>query len=75
MPRIIVQASTTDGRLAALTLVEWALPVHLNDAYYADQLVERLGWAVVDAVSIEADLKAASEPLLPAGQTESPQPR
>ena len=74
MPRIIVQATTTGGRPAALTLVEWALPVHLQDAYYADQLVERLGWAVVDAVSIEADLKAASEPVLPTRHTESPQP-
>jgi hypothetical protein len=70
MPTIIVRATTTDGRPAALTLVEWVLPVHLQDAYYADQLVDRLGWAVVDAVSIEADLKAAGEPVLPTGQTE-----
>jgi hypothetical protein len=53
MPRIIV---TTEGSArpdAPVLLDEWVYPEHLNDNHSADQLIERIGWAVNDADDIE----------------------
>jgi hypothetical protein len=53
MPRIIV---TTEGGTrpdAPVLLDEWVNPQHLQDEHSADQLIERIGWAVNDAEDLE----------------------
>jgi hypothetical protein len=50
MPTIIVRP---DGNDDAFTLSETVIPSRLHDDYYIDQLVQRLGWALVDAEDIE----------------------
>ena len=53
MPRIIV---TTEGSArpdAPVLLDEWVYPEHLKDHHSADQLIERIGWAVNDADDLE----------------------
>ena len=51
MPTIIVRP---DGSDDAFTLSETVIPSRLHDDHYIDQLVQRLGWALVDAEDIEA---------------------
>ena len=48
MPEIIVRAENEDGD-APVLLREWVTPSSLESEHYADQLIERIGWAVVDA--------------------------
>lgn len=62
MPTIIVQADTADGRPRSLTLVERALPAHLQSEHYLEQLIQRLSWAVRDAENVEAGADAAMTP-------------
>jgi hypothetical protein len=53
MPRIIV---TTEGSArpdAPVLLDEWVYPEHLEDNHSAEQLIERIGWAVNDADDLE----------------------
>ena len=53
MPKIIVQATLTDGRESEVTLSERALAENLRDKHYASQLLERLSWATEDAEGLE----------------------
>ena len=62
MPTIIVQADTADGRPRSLTLVERALPAHLQSDHYLEQLIQRLSWAVLDAETVEASADAPMTP-------------
>ena len=57
MPTIIVRP---DGlrRGARFTLSESVIPSQLHDDHYIDQLVQRLGWALIDAEDIEATTAA-----------------
>lgn len=58
MPQIIVTADRTGGHGEGTVLLRER--VNLSDfesAHFANQLVERLGWAVGDAVQIERDLE------------------
>lgn len=48
MPQIIVQAAPGD-RPGALTLQERVNGNDLNSDHFASQLVERIGWALMDA--------------------------
>ena len=53
MPRIIV---TTEGSArpdAPVLLDEWVYPPHLQDDHSAEQLIQRIGWAVSDADDLE----------------------
>jgi hypothetical protein len=58
MPRIIVTTDSSDGRRApvqdgaAVLLDERVDPVHLSDDHAAEQLIERLAWAVNDAAEV-----------------------
>ena len=54
MPRIIVRPDPAGGDDDAFTLSETVIPSRLHDDHYIDQLVQRLGWALVDAEEIEA---------------------
>lgn len=56
MPRIIVTTDAADGRRApalsertVILLDERVDTVHLSDDHAAEQLIERLAWAVTDA--------------------------
>jgi hypothetical protein len=52
MPRIIVttdSSSQTDSREAPVLLDERVDSLHLSDDHAAEQLIERLAWAVNDA--------------------------
>ena len=54
MPTIIVRPDPAGGDDDAFTLSETVIPSRLHDDHYIDQLVQRLGWALVDAEDIEA---------------------
>lgn len=54
MPKIIVQATRSDGDACRVTLSERVVATHLQDDHYAAQLVERLAWAAIDAERLES---------------------
>ncbi len=64
MARIVVTADSTDRRKGPVVLDERVLSIHLSDGHAADQLVERLGWAISDAEELE---QPANEPIVRAG--------
>ncbi len=53
MARIIVTTDPTDNRLAPVLLDESVYSVHLDDEHNASQLIERVGWAISDAESVQ----------------------
>jgi hypothetical protein len=53
MPTIIIQADTNNGQPAPVTLAERVVPAHAHSEHYLAQLVERVGWALVDAEQLE----------------------
>jgi hypothetical protein len=62
MPQIIVQAHTPDGTLGAVTLAERAVPTEQQNDHYIVQLIERVGWAIIDAEQLESQTNAPDEP-------------
>ncbi len=53
MPRILVMTSQPSHVDTPVLLDEWVAPLHLSDGHAAEQLVERLGWALADAEELE----------------------
>ncbi len=53
MARIIVTTDPTIKRAAPVLLDESVYSVHLDNDHNAAQLIERLGWAVVDAENVQ----------------------
>lgn len=54
MPRIIVRAEPGDrADDAPVTLEERVSPAHLETDHSCAALIERLGWAVLDAEAVE----------------------
>jgi hypothetical protein len=53
MARILVTADPRNRRDAPVVLDERVLSIHLSDGHAADQLIERLGWAISDAEELE----------------------
>ena len=51
MPTIIVQTGELDRVPEGATLVERVIPSELHSEHYLQQLVERLGWALVDVAA------------------------
>ena len=49
MPKIIVISDPNGKGESTVTLEESVVPAHLEDDHSAAQLVERLGWAILDA--------------------------
>ncbi len=49
MPRIIVTADPVEHREAPVLLDERVYSLHLSDDHAAEQLIQRLAWAVNDA--------------------------
>ncbi|HEY6771115.1 MAG TPA: hypothetical protein VI035_01555 [Solirubrobacterales bacterium] len=56
MPQIIVRAAPGD-RPGAVTLQERVTGSDLNSDQFASELVERMGWALLDAEDIEASAR------------------
>jgi hypothetical protein len=54
MPQIIVQAYALDGTPGVVTMAERAVPTHEQNDHYIAQLIERVGWAVLDAERFES---------------------
>lgn len=49
MPEIIVRAEPDEGDHATEVMRERVTPRNLESDHYAGQLIERIGWAVMDA--------------------------
>jgi hypothetical protein len=62
MPRIIVISEDRNGA-ESVTLEERVVSAHLEDGHSAAQLVERLGWAIVDAEQAESAPVQPRRPL------------
>lgn len=54
MPEVIVKADSRTGEDPPVLLREHVSDRSLESAHYADQLIERIGWAVVDATEVES---------------------
>ena len=61
MPQIIVQAAPGD-RPGAVTLQERVNGNDLNSDHFAGQLVERIGWALMDAEDLEDSAEHVGRP-------------
>ena len=59
MPRVVVTTDTNDGEPGRTLMDEFVDPIHLESEHSADQFVERLGWAIIDAQTVGV---AASRP-------------
>jgi len=71
MPQIIVTAGPTDQQgQAAVTLRERVSPADFESERFAANLVERLGWAVLDATEEERQEVGRERPL----EVEEPAP-
>lgn len=53
MPVIIVRPDKTEDAPEVFTLSESVIPSELHDDHYLSQLIQRLGWALVDAEDME----------------------
>ena len=49
MARITVTTDPTTQHASPVLLDESVYSIHLGDAHSAEQLIERLGWAITDA--------------------------
>jgi hypothetical protein len=61
MPKVIVVSE--NGGAEDVTLEELVVPAHLEDEHSAAQLIERLGWAIVDAEQAESAAEQPRQPL------------
>lgn len=53
MAKIIVTADGSGADQPPVLLEESVYPIHLSTGHAADQLIERLGWALRDAEELE----------------------
>jgi hypothetical protein len=66
VPRILITTDGADGREAAVLLQERVVPSDLESDHLSARLVERVGWALVDADEIEHSTPAPARPELQA---------
>jgi hypothetical protein len=69
MARIIVTTEQSEQLNGPVLLDESVCPDHLSDKHSAAQLVERLGWAVVDAEHQSVGWRRADAPRLAVGRS------
>jgi hypothetical protein len=62
MPTIIVQSDTRPGLPSTITLRERVVPAETHSDHYLGQLIERIGWALLDAEDLEAALETVTLP-------------
>ena len=60
MARIMITTDTDDGHTPVVLLEERVLPAHFESEHYSAQLVERVGWAIVDAESKDSSRAVSS---------------
>jgi hypothetical protein len=60
MPTIIIQSDTRPGASPTITLRERVVPAETHSDHYLAQLIERIGWALLDAEDLEAGQPRAS---------------
>ena len=65
MPHIIVQTHALDRTPGVATMTERAIPTHQQNDHYIAQLIERVGWALLDAERLESQ-RNTSDPTGPA---------
>jgi hypothetical protein len=53
MPQILVTADETNGRETVVVLHERVVPSELESDHLSARLIERVGWALVDAEEVE----------------------
>jgi hypothetical protein len=53
MPEIIVKSNASTEQDSTVTLSEDVQPEHLASQHHAEQLIERVGWAVTEAKDAE----------------------
>jgi hypothetical protein len=53
MPRVVVTAEHAERGIAPVLLDEQVHAVHLSTEHSAKQFIDRLGWAITDAESVE----------------------
>jgi hypothetical protein len=58
MAKVVVLADVLEEHPARVAFSERVLAEHLTDSHYANQLIERLGWAGADAEALELRLPA-----------------
>ena len=74
MPRILVTADGPDGRQTPV-LQERVVASDLESDHFAAQLVERVGWALVDADEIEHRTPSPASPTRIRAKHERAKPR
>jgi hypothetical protein len=57
MPRIIIVAECEGDPSRQVVMEERVVPAHLDTEHSSGQLIQRLGWALVDAEGLEAEAK------------------
>jgi hypothetical protein len=57
MARIIIVAEFGGDPSRQVVMEERVIPAHLDTEHSSGQLIERLGWAIVDAEDLEAGAK------------------
>lgn len=65
MPEILVTTTPAEGVEGAVLLRERVSLSDFDSDHFCGQLVERVGWAVVDADGLERQLAAAGRPARP----------
>jgi len=55
MPRVVVTAENAERGIAPVLLDEQVQAVHISTEHAAKQFIERLGWAIADAESVETE--------------------
>ena len=60
MPRIIIVAEDTNGRSQQVVMEERVVAAHFDSDHSTRQLIERLGWAIVDAENLETTKMGAA---------------
>jgi hypothetical protein len=53
MARIIVTSDSTTQHAAPVLLDESVCSIHLDNDHNAEQLIERIGWAITDAENVQ----------------------
>ena len=61
MPQIIIRTYRRNGKVCKATLIERAVPTEQHNDHYIAQLVERIGWALIDAERLESHTNPSKE--------------